>query len=61
MPVGEAFSMETQVADGAGGWRPAAVRCTFLDANHCPGAVMVSSLNYDRFGSFETYHCVKIR
>ncbi len=49
MPVGEAFSLETQVADGAGGWRPAAVRCTFLDANHCPGAVMVKSLNYDRF------------
>ena len=41
MAVGQPFSVETLVADGAGGWAPAAVRCTFLDANHCPGAIMV--------------------
>lgn len=40
-PLNQPFMVETLVADGADGWASAAVRCTFLDANHCPGAVMV--------------------
>ncbi len=41
MPLHRPFAVETLAADGRGGWRPASLTCTFLDANHCPGAVMV--------------------
>ena len=45
MPLHTPFQVESLAADGRGGWRPATVTCTFLDANHCPGAVMVSPLS----------------
>lgn len=40
-PVATLSGSKSGSDTSAGGWAPAAVRCTFLDANHCPGAVMV--------------------